>query len=83
MHWLCKPTEFFRTHHVHMIPAGSRLYEERLRFRDTLRSHPETRERYAILKRRLAREFRHDREAYTESKSPFIAEVLRRAGNQC
>ena len=37
MHWFCKPSDFERTHHLHLIPFGSRLWRERLAFRDILR----------------------------------------------
>jgi GrpB-like predicted nucleotidyltransferase (UPF0157 family) len=77
MHWLCKPTPELRTHHVHMIPVTSRLYRERLAFRDALRADSALCRRYGDLKRQLARQHGHDREAYTEAKAPFIANVLR------
>jgi GrpB-like predicted nucleotidyltransferase (UPF0157 family) len=48
-------------------------------FRDYLRAHPEDRDRYAELKRRLARVLRDDRHAYTEAKVPFIWEIMTRA----
>jgi GrpB-like predicted nucleotidyltransferase (UPF0157 family) len=76
MHWLCKPGEYVRTHHMHMIPVDSALFRERLSFRDALRAQRELRERYAALKWQLAVAHRHDREAYTEAKGPFVAEVL-------
>jgi GrpB-like predicted nucleotidyltransferase (UPF0157 family) len=76
MHWLCKPAPDVRTHHAHLIPVTSRVYRERLAFRDALRADPALRERYGELKRRLAREHAGDREAYTEAKAPFIAGVL-------
>lgn len=59
-----------------MIPVDSALFRERLAFRDALREQRELRERYAALKWQLAVAHRHDREAYTEAKGPFVAEVL-------
>ena len=76
MHWFCKPSELIRTHHVHMVPIESRLFRERLAFRDALRSDPAVREEYAELKRALARTHREDREAYTEAKGPFVQRVI-------
>lgn len=76
MHWFCKPDTSFRTHHLHLIPHGSPLWEERIAFRDCLRNDPALAARYAALKQELARRYRLDREAYTEAKGPFIAEVL-------
>ena len=37
MHWFCKPSAAFRTHHLHLVPFNSRLWIERLAFRDYLR----------------------------------------------
>ena len=36
-HWLCKPSPSHRTHHLHLVPGGSRLWMDRIRFRNTLR----------------------------------------------
>src|SRR5215467_7554448 len=30
MHWFCKPSPAFRTHHLHLVPFGSPLWNERL-----------------------------------------------------
>jgi len=79
MHWFCKPSPSFRTHHVHAVPVGSLLWQERLAFRDYLRAHAETAMAYVQLKRQLALQHPHDREAYTQAKGPFVAGVLARA----
>jgi GrpB-like predicted nucleotidyltransferase (UPF0157 family) len=76
MHWFCKPDEFVRTHHLHLIPAGSQLFRDRLAFRDALRNDAQLRAEYARLKRELATAHPHDREAYTQAKGPFVARVL-------
>lgn len=65
---------------VHVCSVGSAWERNHLLFRDHLRTHPETAEAYAALKRRLAAEHGHDRLLYTDLKSPFILGVLRRAG---
>ena len=67
-----------RTHHVHIVPRGRKV-EERLAFRDHLRAHPEDAARYAALKRELAESHRRDREDYTEAKSAFVHEIVRKA----
>ncbi|MDH3459072.1 MAG: GrpB family protein, partial [Gemmatimonadota bacterium] len=54
MHWFCKPAFSLRTHHLHLVPYRSRLWQERLRFRDCLRSSPSVAEEYAALKYKLA-----------------------------
>jgi GrpB-like predicted nucleotidyltransferase (UPF0157 family) len=76
MHWFCKPSLALRTHHLHLVPFGSPLWQQRLVFRNSLRADPQLASDYAALKRRLALEFEHDREAYTDAKSPFVMRVL-------
>jgi len=76
MHWLCKPSPESRTHHLHLVPFESRLWVDRLAFRDVLRNNATIANEYAALKRRLAQLHAHDREAYTQAKGAFIARVL-------
>ncbi len=76
MHWFCKPSPDHRTHHLHLVPAGSRLWRERLAFRDALRADAALRAEYQSLKLRLAAEFRYDRETYTDAKTPFVSRVV-------
>ncbi len=82
MHWLCKPSPQFRTHHLHLVPYRSRLWFERLAFRDALRSDSRLRREYAALKLRLAAESGSDREAYTDGKTGFIQRVLAATSNE-
>jgi GrpB-like predicted nucleotidyltransferase (UPF0157 family) len=81
MHWLCKPHPSRRTHHLHLVPAGSARFRDELAFRDRLRADPQLAARYAELKRRLAIRFEDDREAYTEAKGDFIASALASVGD--
>lgn len=76
MHWFCKPSDAFRTHHLHLIPYDSSLWRERLRFRNMLRTDSKIASDYADLKRDLAERYKDDREAYTQHKWPFISHVL-------
>jgi GrpB-like predicted nucleotidyltransferase (UPF0157 family) len=77
--------EAFRTppgdlpHHLYVCPSGSPECSRHISFRDYLRTHPADANRYASLKRELIRKFGDDREAYTQAKSEFITEILRRA----
>jgi GrpB-like predicted nucleotidyltransferase (UPF0157 family) len=80
MHWFCKPSDIERTHHLHLVPFGSRLWGDELAFRDLHRRDAGLHHAYAQLKFALAERYRHDREAYTEAKSEFIQAALRRAG---
>lgn len=76
MHWFCKPSAAFRTHHLHLVPLGSRLWRERLAFRDRLRADAGLAAEYGALKTHLAQRHPDDREAYTDGKGPFIDRVL-------
>jgi GrpB-like predicted nucleotidyltransferase (UPF0157 family) len=76
MHWFCKPSPAVRTHHLHLIPWRSPLWNERLAFRDALRENSALAEQYETVKFELAARYPNDREAYTQAKGPFIASVL-------
>jgi GrpB-like predicted nucleotidyltransferase (UPF0157 family) len=78
MHWFCRPSPARRTHHLHLLPIDSPTWRARLAFRDALRADAALRDAYARLKQQLARAHRDDREAYTDGKSAFVAEVLGR-----
>jgi GrpB-like predicted nucleotidyltransferase (UPF0157 family) len=80
MHWFCKPSAEVRSHHLHLVPRDSPLWKERLLFRDALRQDAVLAAQYAELKLRLSRQFRLDREGYTEAKTPFVVSVLARLG---
>ena len=62
-HWFCNSPHWVRP----------------LAFRNYVRAHPDVAAEYEQLKRRLAGEFRFDREAYTNAKSPFIDAVTEKA----
>jgi GrpB-like predicted nucleotidyltransferase (UPF0157 family) len=81
MHWFCKPHPSRRTHHLHLVPADSPRFRDELAFRDFLRTHRDVAEEYGALKRRLAKGFEHDREAYTDAKSEFTIVTIQRAAD--
>lgn len=76
MHWFCKPSDDFRTHHLHLIPFESSLWQARLAFRDYLRRHHSVAAEYAALKDGLAERHCNDREAYTDGKTEFVARTV-------
>jgi GrpB-like predicted nucleotidyltransferase (UPF0157 family) len=80
MHWLCKPSDAVRTHHLHLVPFDSALWHDRLAFRDYVRRHPPVAAEYAALKLELAAKYEFDRAAYTDAKEPFVRRVLALAG---
>jgi GrpB-like predicted nucleotidyltransferase (UPF0157 family) len=74
-HWFCKPSPFFRTHHLHLVPIETPEWHRPIAFRDYLRNHSTAAAEYEALKRRLARKFHLDRERYTSAKRPFIEQI--------
>ncbi len=76
MHWFCKPSDAYRTHHIHLIPHESDLWQQRIKFRNLLRTDKQIANDYASLKKDLARRHEEDREAYTQEKWPFIKNVI-------
>ena len=66
-----------RSHHVHVTEPHGEMWQ-RLAFRDYLRAHPEEAAIYEQLKRRLASEYKRDREAYTDAKSAYVESVMRK-----
>jgi len=75
--WFMRWRDGHRTHHLHVVVFGSRIWTEWLQFRDALRAQPELATRYAALKTELAARYSNDREAYTLAKGEFVAAVLR------
>jgi GrpB-like predicted nucleotidyltransferase (UPF0157 family) len=66
-----------RTHHLHVVAAGSSQWRSYLAFRDKLRSSKTLRTAYAELKENLTAQFPEDRVSYQDAKSPFIEDALR------
>ena len=66
-------------HHLYVVVQGGEPWLNHIQFRDYLREHAEAVEAYASLKRSLAKKFRNDREEYTEAKTEFVHETLRKA----
>jgi GrpB-like predicted nucleotidyltransferase (UPF0157 family) len=78
-HWMCKPSDAFRTHHLHLVPVVSPQWPRPIAFRNYLRAHHDVAAEYEQLKRALAVKFKFDREAYTKAKSAFIDTITARA----
>lgn len=65
-----------RTHHLHIVAAGSQALIEHLTFRNALRADAGLRREYQALKHALRVKYKHDRVTYSESKSAFVQKVL-------
>ncbi len=75
-------TDGEHTHHIHLVEKNSTFWERHLYFRDKLRADNKLRDDYAELKYQLAKQFRDDREAYTNAKTNFIMSVEQERLNQ-
>ncbi|MFX1236443.1 MAG: GrpB family protein [Promethearchaeota archaeon] len=65
-----------QAYHIHVRYSDD--WDE-IYFRDYLIQHPSVAAEYALLKQKLATEFRNDRDIYTERKSKFIKKITLRA----
>lgn len=74
--WFMRWAQGRRTHHLHLVVAGSDEWHRRLRFRDALRADQALADRYAALKRTLAQLHGANREAYTRGKAAFVNRVI-------
>jgi len=59
-----------KVYHVHLRYAGD---NDELYFRDYLNEHPQVAKEYESLKLGLWKKYEHDRDAYTEAKTAFVA----------
>ncbi len=71
-----------RLYHIHMSEITSVEWQNTIRFRDYLYSHPGTAQEYADLKQQLALKYPQDREAYLEGKTEFVRGVLIKCKNE-
>lgn len=62
--------------HIHFHRAGD---NDEICFRDYLIAYPEVAKEYEILKLSLLPKYRNDRDAYTEAKSEFVRQTMKRA----
>jgi len=65
-----------RTHHLHIVEAGSQSLADHIDFRDALRADADLRRQYQELKHALRTQHARERARYSESKSEFVARVL-------
>lgn len=79
-HYFRRGDDAKRTHHLSLAEPMSRHHRVTLAFRDALLADSGLARAYADLKVELAEQFPHDRAAYIEGKSDFIADVLARVG---
>ena len=61
-----------RTHHIHSFEVGSPQRERHLAFQDYMITHSEAAQEYSELKRKLAKKYPDNIEAYMDEKDGFI-----------
>lgn len=65
--------------HLHVCELNSAQWNEKIVFRDYLRSHPKEAQEYYILKLELASQYTFDRSTYTNKKGLFIKYIIEKA----
>jgi GrpB-like predicted nucleotidyltransferase (UPF0157 family) len=64
-----------RRYHIHLTYPKNKEWEELLRFRDYLRSHPQALQEYANLKQQAASEANNDGKRYRKLKEPMFKQI--------
>jgi len=65
-----------RAYHLHMLEQDSAEWRGQIAFRDYMRAHPKQAAAYDQIKRKLARRYPRDREAYTKAKGAFVLSIV-------
>jgi GrpB-like predicted nucleotidyltransferase (UPF0157 family) len=73
-----RPPTDLPKHHPYVCAVGNPELNRHLAFRDHLRENESDAKAYAKLKRELAERFGTDRDGYSEAKTAFVEEVLRK-----
>ena len=68
-----------RTHHIHMVELASQFWNDRLLFREYMRTHEEDAMLYLLMKKELAVRFGSNRRGYSDAKASFVAAILSKA----
>ena len=69
------------THHVHVVKADSKEWNDHINFRDYLNAHPSVASEYEVIKTELASIHPYDEERikYNEGKNDIICKILNNA----
>jgi GrpB-like predicted nucleotidyltransferase (UPF0157 family) len=79
--WFLRPNPAQRTHHLQMIQHDHPDIRALIAFRDALQRDPKAREAYSLLKEVLAKEYKTDRNAYSNAKTEFVQSILKARGS--
>lgn len=78
-HFFAKPPRRPRTHHLHVVEAGSEHEVRHVAVRDFLRMHGDEAARYEALKRQVVARHPQGRLAYIEGKDGYVTALEQRA----
>jgi len=70
-----------KVYHIHVVYSNDNDTQDKLLFRDYLITHPEAVTEYAELKRKLFKDYEHNRDGYTDAKGAFIKEIIGKASD--
>lgn len=73
--YLKDPEEGNRRYHIHLTYPSSKEWKELIGFRDYLRTHPETVQEYAAIKKHAATMANQDGEQYRKMKEPIFQKI--------
>lgn len=76
--FVLRDSEELSLQHIHCYDKASPGFYQLVAFRDYLNTHPETADKYAELKQKLAKEYPEDRVSYTDGKHDFILSVYKK-----
>jgi len=78
-YYYSKDTDGLRTHQVHVLHVGHYDIDNKINFRDYLRSHPDKAAEYGLLKSNLVEVNTDGIMEYIQAKEPFIHNCLKLA----
>ena len=74
------PFDTKRTHHIHIVKYDTtpgKSWRKHIFFRDHLIKHPEIAKKYETLKIRLTKQYKNNREKYSQEKKVFIENIIK------
>jgi len=63
---------FDRSHQIHAFQVGDENIKRHIAFRDYIKSHPDVKREYAVLKKKLAIECNNNIDQYCDGKDKFV-----------
>lgn len=67
-------------HHLYVCPEYSAELKRHITFRDWLRSHPDDRDWYGLVKMLAAKDYPEDIDSYMTAKNPCVREIFCKCG---